>query len=277
MENDKGQDKNIKVFYNTINYDNIFSNRNNLYLFRKIERISAALYLISDMFPDNEPLKWSIRRGAGDLIRDILSLVNKSVMEETNTLKDMKRKVLELSSYLSVSNLIGLVTNMNSSIILREIENLIKVLDFEIKRHPSVDGEISNDFFEEKVKDTKKTSKGQKDMKREDYVFYNNRKEKTNKNDINLNTDNKNIILYANDNLNESELISRFAKKSFSKRKSDILDILRIDGKVSIKDISSKVIGCSEKTIQRDLTQLVLDGLVYKEGERRWSKYFLKN
>ncbi len=44
-------------------------------------------------------------------------------------------------------------------------------------------------------------------------------------------------------------------------------------GRVSIKDISAVVRGCSEKTIQRELATLIVAGLVQKVGQRRWSVY----
>ena len=53
-----------------------------------------------------------------------------------------------------------------------------------------------------------------------------------------------------------------------------ILDVVRKGNGVSIKDISSVVIGCSEKTVQRELVGLIERGLVKKVGERRWSLYF---
>ena len=60
-----------------------------------------------------------------------------------------------------------------------------------------------------------------------------------------------------------------------SKRRDMIIDALRKKGKTSIKDIARLVRGCSEKTIQRELGDLIDEGLVLKEGERRWSRYRL--
>jgi predicted HTH transcriptional regulator len=45
---------------------------------------------------------------------------------------------------------------------------------------------------------------------------------------------------------------------------------------MSIKDISAKVKGCSEKTIQRELNSLVLDHVIERIGEKRWSRYILR-
>ncbi len=62
-------------------------------------------------------------------------------------------------------------------------------------------------------------------------------------------------------------------------RQSIILGILKTGGLYTIKDIISRIsathkdIDCSEKTIQRDLTFLVMKKTLQKQGERRWSKY----
>ncbi|MBU6310811.1 DeoR family transcriptional regulator [Patescibacteria group bacterium] len=58
-----------------------------------------------------------------------------------------------------------------------------------------------------------------------------------------------------------------------SGRKADLLSLFNTRDKISIKDAVQSVRGVSEKTIQRDLLALVADGVLVKEGERRWSVY----
>jgi uncharacterized protein with gpF-like domain len=62
---------------------------------------------------------------------------------------------------------------------------------------------------------------------------------------------------------------------STSDRTEDIMKIIKDNDKVTIKDISSKIKNCSEKTIQRELIKMVSLKLIKKEGERRWSTYSL--
>lgn len=63
-------------------------------------------------------------------------------------------------------------------------------------------------------------------------------------------------------------------KNQTGSRTSLILETVRKNKGISIKDISSVVRDCSEKTIQRELGGLIDQGLVKKVGERRWSIYF---
>jgi DNA-binding transcriptional ArsR family regulator len=64
--------------------------------------------------------------------------------------------------------------------------------------------------------------------------------------------------------------------KRQSNRRTTILDLLKRKSKVSVRDVAEVVVGVSEKTLQRELLALVQEGIVIKEGERRWSTYSLK-
>lgn len=64
-------------------------------------------------------------------------------------------------------------------------------------------------------------------------------------------------------------------KGQTSDRQRAIKNILAQQGQVTIKDISERIVNCSEKTIQRELIVMIDKGLVKKEGERRWSRYSL--
>jgi hypothetical protein len=61
--------------------------------------------------------------------------------------------------------------------------------------------------------------------------------------------------------------------KQQNDRYSTILSFVQNHSGVSIKDISAVVKECSEKTIQRELTEMIRQGLIRRVGERRWSLY----
>ncbi len=58
-------------------------------------------------------------------------------------------------------------------------------------------------------------------------------------------------------------------------RRERILDIIKDKGEATIKDISTTITDCSEKTIQRELIDMIKDSIILRDGERRWSKYKL--
>lgn len=58
-------------------------------------------------------------------------------------------------------------------------------------------------------------------------------------------------------------------------RQSIIINLLKRKKEIMIKDVSPLIDGCSEKTIQRELLAMVGQGILRKEGEKRWSRYSL--
>lgn len=56
-------------------------------------------------------------------------------------------------------------------------------------------------------------------------------------------------------------------------RRARILTVIEAKGEATIKDISEVINDVSEKTIQRELTAMIEDNIVKRQGERRWSKY----
>jgi DNA-binding transcriptional ArsR family regulator len=60
-----------------------------------------------------------------------------------------------------------------------------------------------------------------------------------------------------------------------SGRREAILGVIRERGRVYIREIATVVREVSEKTIQRELAALVREGVVAREGERRWTLYSL--
>jgi len=66
---------------------------------------------------------------------------------------------------------------------------------------------------------------------------------------------------------------TKLVSKGQQERSKKILDFILANKRVSIKDITAVVRNCSEKTIQRELVWLILEGRIKKIGERRWSFY----
>lgn len=58
-------------------------------------------------------------------------------------------------------------------------------------------------------------------------------------------------------------------------RKDKIYHILKEKGELTIKDIAGVAPEYSEKTIQRDLVEMVQSGKLKKKGERRWTTYYV--
>lgn len=64
-------------------------------------------------------------------------------------------------------------------------------------------------------------------------------------------------------------------QESQKDRRAVILSLLQRKDRVNVKDVAQVIKDVSEKTIQRELLALVAQGVLVKEGERRWSTYRL--
>ena len=101
---------------------------------------------------------------------------------------------------------------------------------------------------------------------------------KTTKSKEFLNTVNKKeVVSKAFVGKSEEKTIKKPRKSENRKnnRREQILALFTKGVEISIHDISKKVIGCSIKTLQRELNSLVLDKKIDRIGDKRWSKYIL--
>jgi hypothetical protein len=64
-----------------------------------------------------------------------------------------------------------------------------------------------------------------------------------------------------------------YTPKGNDERRGALLAVIDSRGAVTIRDLVSVVPGISEKTIQRELQAMIVDGLLKKEGDRRWTTY----
>jgi predicted HTH transcriptional regulator len=85
------------------------------------------------------------------------------------------------------------------------------------------------------------------------------------------------LIQESKEVLPNSEPLKKFGAVSVKKnsRQSIIISLLKRKKEIMIKDVSPLINGCSEKTIQRELLEMVSLGLLRKLGEKRWSRYTL--
>jgi len=75
----------------------------------------------------------------------------------------------------------------------------------------------------------------------------------------------------------EKPVLKGFGAVSVKKnsRQSIIIGLLKRKKEIMIKDVSPLISGCSEKTIQRELSAMVKQGVIKKMGDKRWSRYTL--
>ena len=218
-------------------FDSFYDDQSDFaFITKKTEKLASAVYLVTNLLSDNEPMKWTLRRKVSELLSFIMSYKDVRQSELNNFINNSRTKISEIVSLLEVSLLAGLVSNMNFSIIKQEFSNLLDSLKNDHKTD-STNGVIPNTFFD-------------------------------NTNTI-LHTNTLRNLVSVKDSL---AIKDNNAFKS-NNRQGIIIGLLKKKKELSIKDIAVIIKDVSEKTIQRELISLIEAGLVSKTGERRWSKY----
>ena len=221
-------------------FDSFFYGNNDAFLIsKKTEKLASAVYLITNLFSDNEPMKWTLRKKVSELLSFINNYKNIRQSELSNFAINSKSKVSEIVSLLEVSHLGGLVSNMNFSILREEFFNLINLFKSDTNKTDVSNGVIPESFFD-------RTTLA-------DNMHYSAPilKDTLSSRDTNVFKSNN--------------------------RQNIILGLLKKKKELTIKDISSIIKDVSEKTIQRELMSLISMGVLVKTGERRWSKYSLNS
>src|SRR3989338_2359595 len=95
-----------------------------LFLFKKTERIVAALYVITGLFPDAEPLKWSIRECGTLFIKHTLSFKERATVHSKEFPSDTLSEMARLLSLLDLAHIADLLSPMNFSVVKRELETI---------------------------------------------------------------------------------------------------------------------------------------------------------
>jgi len=228
-------DKKQRTLESISSFRNFFSNEYHTFLVQKSERLASALYIITGFIPAEEPVRLKLRTRALDLISCSADAHGLSgVGIDTFT-----SRCTEIGSLLETALSAGLISHMNARLICDEYASLAHFAKNErgniAETNDVTESDIQNKFLPQQT------------------VF---------KSQIHNSTSSRTF-----------KKTNGVPKKRQSDRRASILALFKNKDGISIKDAASSVIGCSEKTIQRELLSLVQEGVLTKEGERRWTVY----
>lgn len=238
----------------------------------KAEKLVTATYLVASYLDESEPLKNKIKEMSLTFLSDMYKTNEIDPANEVVFLRKAKQGIKDIVGFLSLSSATMLISPMNYSILRDEYFGLQKSIQLIEKGDAmlSPSNVISRDFFAlTDIEENKPVFVGEinKPMYKGQTI-----------------KDNTSTLSF----ITKKEISSPIGKatrtlpqrqESFDKAKGErregILRIIKKKNSVTIKDLSDVVVGCSEKTIQRELLALVLGGVLKKEGEKRWSRYSL--
>jgi hypothetical protein len=267
---------------------------------KRTERLSAGLYMVTNSISDTEPVKRVLREKSISLLSDMSPLRDISTTDRTVRLRRAEDTVLEIIMLLHVAYAGDLISEMN----MRLLKEEYLVLRSALEKGAAVSGlteralaalfegdhvsegtplygalEKRSNASEEKaqhikghIKDTRYTMSDKENMS--DRVRYTDEHPSGS-------VYGKRVVASENmpdksNNIRNNEKTSVDILVMKDKRRKQIMSVIKKRGRVGIKDITSAITDTSEKTLQRALAALVKEGVVKKEGEKRWSVYSLK-
>lgn len=227
----------------------------------KVKKITEALYRITDFFPNEEPLKWALRKDAVEILDIFLSAKNHANYERGRMMRHASITIEKVLNLVELASFGSFIAKSNFEVLQREYG---LVLTFIVESKFSEIDLLPNDELAPARPENLISS-----------PFFN----------LNLNSAKNGLVLKNNgkasnvtDNLVKPVDEVRKNKDNslrFNGRHAKILSLVKEKQDVSISDIHSYFNGISEKTIQRDLISLVNRGLLGMDGDKRWRRYSL--
>lgn len=231
----------------------------------KTQKVVTALYLISDLIDENDPLRRDIRNLSVELSSLIGTLAIESPSKAKKTITEAQNHIDRIQNILKVCVSVGFVSDMNFKIIS---DHLTFVRDDLNKKYGLINSQalIASSFHNKAIhefilpdsilKDTADIKEKKESVLVKDFEKPTKQEEiKSQKPKPQKDTPN--------------------GQASNGQRVEKILSVIKQKGEVSVSDVAREFPELSEKTMQRMLIKLVETGTLSKTGEKRWSRYSL--
>ncbi len=237
------------------------------YIVEKTSKIATVTFILSDVLEDTNEVRLELQRSAIRLVRDIAKSL-RSLSEKDKFISGL----LELVLLLELAYKSGQLSRMNTELLASEITDLselMKTTDWNVGRRyleeDMFSGEPSKDVFAPEPVFVRTRSYQRQEI---DTVGHN--QPQGNERYVRFGSDAQKDTT-PKDKIKYKERVQEVQKD----RRATILGLVQKKDRITVKDVANIIKDCSEKTIQRELLALVKQGVLKKEGERRWSTYSL--
>jgi hypothetical protein len=279
-----GEEKNLKDSSSNTNI--VIKDIATYISYKKTNKLVTALYMVTDIMDKDEPLRNKLRTLGISIVSDINSAPHNA-----------SGKVSDTTSFLDIARTMGIISEMNYNILKKEFT----LLDQSIREYTgniqSLNRGINlTELFKEEVQNLEGNLIEQNNFSKGHYNpigHHTSTRIGVQKgstllkalSDKKLFTSNIKVSNLSNKNSSD------FNKNNFDllkkQRRFEIISMIKnAGGNATISDIKNyaqktpanaeSLVSCSEKTLQRELVSMIQDGVLYKTGEKRWSKYSIK-
>ncbi|QQG46632.1 MAG: hypothetical protein HYY55_02195 [Candidatus Niyogibacteria bacterium] len=224
-------------------------------IYERSQKLTEALYRVTDLFSDSEPLKWLLRREGLEIFESLLKVKTAPPNDRVRQIDRVTEKINQSVRVFELAASGSFISDANFQVLKREYKSLSDHLiekRYDILPEPSAVGHIGH-------KSIGQISNGQQEQDNQSLTLENHK--------ITEITENK------KDNGNNE---NNEVKEGNGERREEIISFIKEKDWVSVGELAGVFRGrIGEKTLQRDLVGMAGEGLLLKEGEKRWRRYKL--
>jgi hypothetical protein len=225
-----------------------------IYASKKAEKIVGALHRVSEFVDKGDPLQGQMRAQGLVLLETVYTL---PLCRGPQAVQEVQRNIKQVVSLIEVAHSAQYISIMNRTVFVSELKAFGDYLDEKANRFAEEgDNIFTVDSFavsEEDIPATRRLTTSR--------TFSKGHK--------------RGVARGYKGQVSSDTKKDKQAKKT--SRKDMLLGSIKQMGKASLKDIASRLPEVSEKTIQRDIIELLEANVLKKHGKRRWSVYFLSD
>jgi hypothetical protein len=237
------------------------------YIIDKTVRVSSVALMLADVLDNNAKLQTEIQRSSIRLVRDATMAVRSAQHREA-----LIQGLMDIVVLLEVGQTTGSLSKMNTDTLSDDIilfVDFLNTIDWHHGRRFADEayfgGSAPRDVF----------SPEPFSQRQESFVRH-----QRDTQSATSTTQQQRSDVYTTSTQKDSEQKQRPQYKERIQeiqkdRRATILGLVQKKDRITVKDVANVIKDCSEKTIQRELLALVKQGVLKKEGERRWSTYSL--
>ena len=104
------------------------------YIMSKAEKLTTALYLVSDIMSDKEPMKWTMRETGVNILSDITVGSTDKASARITDLRQVMKKIEQIVSFLDIAQSTRLLSEMNATVLKKEYMGLRRDVEAEWNR-----------------------------------------------------------------------------------------------------------------------------------------------
>lgn len=220
--------------------------------YKRTERLALATYFVTNHVSENENLRKKLRGGVEGLLQCVL---NKDLFQSADTVADALYNVRYILTLLDLAFVSHLISEINVNVLKKAYINFGEFLESSVGSEGANNADLGGIFTEDNDKITVLTKTKSASVSAQP-AHINKSAPKAPPQEVVKNTPIKTKAISTN-------------------RRVVILDMVAKQGRLTVKDVSSQIPDASPKTLQRELMSLVNDGVLKKEGNKRWTVYTL--